>query len=167
MRNLADAGTSCGEEIAQASGLISLGLNEKILALEMVRVFQGGGKSLILTSIVFQAESFYLEGAIEARADFVGFVILVENGRFFSAFGGLRMKVFLLLADSTDKPESRPDSMRRFPKFTCIVDEVTEGDYNRLILLGGEWREGRCGCIKMNQWCDRATGAASGAAEPV
>jgi hypothetical protein len=74
--------------------LISLRLDETILSLEMVRVFECGGKSLILASIVFQGESFCLEGAIEARADFVGFAILVENGRFFSAFGGLRIKVF-------------------------------------------------------------------------
>ena len=89
MTNSADTGASCGEEIAQAPGLISLSFDEKILALEMVGVFQGGGKSLVLLSIVFQAQGFCLEGAIEARADFEGFAIEVQNGSFFSAFGGL------------------------------------------------------------------------------
>jgi hypothetical protein len=60
--------------------LISLRFDEKDLALEMVGVFQGGGESLILASIVFEAQGFRLQRAIEARADFVGFGILVENG---------------------------------------------------------------------------------------
>jgi hypothetical protein len=79
---------SCGEEIAQALCLISLGVDEKILALEMVGVFEGGGKSLILPSIIFQGQGFCLEGAIEAWADFVGFAVDVQNGSFFSAVGG-------------------------------------------------------------------------------
>jgi hypothetical protein len=87
--DLTDPGACCGEEIAQALCLISLGADEKILTLEMVGVFQGGGKSLILASIVFKAQGFCLEGAIEAWADFVGFAIEVQDGSFFSAFGGL------------------------------------------------------------------------------
>jgi len=97
MKNLTDTDASCGEEIAQALCLISLGVDEKILALEMVGVFEGGGKSLILASIVFKGEGFCLEGAIEAWADFVGFAVEVQNGSFFSAFGGLRARVFLTL----------------------------------------------------------------------
>jgi hypothetical protein len=89
---LADTDATCGEEIAQALRLISLGVDEKILALEMVGVFEGDGKSLILPSIVFQAQGFCLEGAKEAWADFVGFAIGVQDGSFFSAFGGLRLK---------------------------------------------------------------------------
>jgi hypothetical protein len=76
--------------------LITLGIDEKNLALEMARVFEGGGKSFVLPSIVFQAEGFILECAIEARADFEGFVMGVQDGSIFSAFGGLRIKVFLL-----------------------------------------------------------------------
>jgi hypothetical protein len=91
--------------------LISLSVDEKILALEMAQVFQGGGKSLILPSIVFKAQGFCLQGAIEAWADFVGFAIEVQNRSFFSAFGGLRGKVFSIFADSTDKQRIRPDSM--------------------------------------------------------
>ena len=131
---LTDTDATCGEEIAQAPGLISLGVDETILTLEMAVVFQGGGKSLILPSIVFQAEGFCFEGAIEARADFVGFANLVENGRIFSAFGGLRIEVFLLFADSTDRRGCRPDSMWRYPKFIYLPDEVTEDGYSRLIL---------------------------------
>jgi hypothetical protein len=103
MTNSGDTDASCGEKIAQALCLISLRVDEKILALEMVGVFQGGGKSLILPSIVFEAQGFCLQGAIEAWGDFVGFAIEVQNGRFFSAFGGLRGKVFLLFADGTDR----------------------------------------------------------------
>jgi hypothetical protein len=58
----------------------------------MVRVFQGGGEHLILASIVFEAQGLCLECAIEARADFVGFRILVEDGRFFSALGVCALK---------------------------------------------------------------------------
>jgi hypothetical protein len=61
-----DTDATDGEEIAQAPGLISLCLDEKILAPEMVGVFQGGGKNLILPSIVFEAQGFCVEGAIEA-----------------------------------------------------------------------------------------------------
>ena len=131
---LTDTDATGGEEIAQAPGLVSLGVDEKILTLEMAPVFQGGGKSLISTSIVFQAKGFCFEGAIEARADFVGFANLVENGRFFSALGGLRIKVFLLFADNTDKQRSRPDSTWRFPKFIYVADAITRSGYNRLIL---------------------------------
>jgi hypothetical protein len=46
--------------------LISLRFDKKNLALEMVGVFQGGGESLILASIVFEAEGFCLQCAIEA-----------------------------------------------------------------------------------------------------
>jgi hypothetical protein len=115
--------------------LISLRVDEKILALEMVRVFQGGGKSLILPSIVFKAHGFCLQGAIEAWADFVGFAVDVQNGSFFSV-GGRGVKFFLLFADSTDKQKIRPDSMWGFPKFIYIPYEVTAGGYNH--------------CIKMN-----------------
>ncbi len=66
MKTSADTDSSCGEEIAQALCLISLRVDEKILALEMVWVFEGGGKSLILPSIVFKAQGFCLQGAIEA-----------------------------------------------------------------------------------------------------
>ena len=97
MKTLTGTDASGGEEIAQALRLISLGVDEKILALEMVGVFEGGGKSLILASIVFQGQGFCLEGVIEAWADFVGFAIEVRDGSFFSAFGGLRGKVFLTL----------------------------------------------------------------------
>jgi hypothetical protein len=45
--------------------LISLGVDEQILALEVVGVFEGGSKSLILASIVFQAQDLCLQGAIE------------------------------------------------------------------------------------------------------
>jgi hypothetical protein len=132
---LTDTDASCGEEIAQALCLISLCLDETILALEMAGVFQGGGKGLILASIVFQAQGFCLEGAREAWADFEGFGILVGNGRFISAFGGgCGLKFFLLFADSTDKQKKRPDSTWGFPKFMYIVDEVTADGYNRLIL---------------------------------
>jgi hypothetical protein len=72
-------------------------VDEKILALEMVGVFQGGGKSLILLSIVFKAQGFCLEGAIEARTDLVGFAIEVRNGSFFSALGGCGVKFFCSL----------------------------------------------------------------------
>jgi hypothetical protein len=133
-KDLADA--SCGEEVAQALCLISLGVDEKILALEMVGVFEGGGKSLILPSIVFQGQGFCLEGAIEAWADFVGFAIEVQDGSFFSALGGCGVKFFLLFADSTDKQKIRPDSMWGFPKFMYIPYKVTAGGYNQ--------------CIKMN-----------------
>ena len=44
---LADTNATCGEEIAQSLCLISLGFDEKNLALKMVGVFQGGGESLI------------------------------------------------------------------------------------------------------------------------
>ncbi len=97
MKDLTDTDASCGEEIAQTLCLISLSVDEKILALEMIRVFEGGGKSLILPSIVFKAQGFCLQSAIEAWADFVGFAIEVQNGSFFSALGGLRAKVFLTL----------------------------------------------------------------------
>jgi hypothetical protein len=113
--------------------LISLNVDEKILALEMAQVFQGGGKSLIMPSIVFKAQGSCLQGAIEAWADFVGFAIEVQNRSFFSAFGGLRGKVFSIFADSTDKQRIRPDSMWGFPKFICIPHEVTADGYNRLI----------------------------------
>ncbi len=86
-RNLTDAGASCGEEIAQAPGLISLRLDETILSLEMVRVFECGGKSLILASIIFQDESFCLKGAIEAWADFVGFGIVDQSLVLFCFWG--------------------------------------------------------------------------------
>jgi hypothetical protein len=72
-------------------------VDEKILALEMVWVFQGGGKSLILPSIVFKAQGFCLQGAIEAWADLIGFAIEVRNGRFFSALGGCGVKLFCSL----------------------------------------------------------------------
>ena len=65
--HLADTEASCGEEIAQAPGLISLSFDEKNLSLEMVGVFQGGGEGFILLSIVFEAQGFCLQGAIEAR----------------------------------------------------------------------------------------------------
>jgi hypothetical protein len=94
---LADTEASCGEEIAQALGLISLRVDEKILALEMVGVFQGGSKSLILPGTVFKALGFCLQGAIEAWADLVGFAIEVGNGSFFSALGGCGVKFFCSL----------------------------------------------------------------------
>jgi hypothetical protein len=94
---LTDTDASCGEEIAQAPGLISLSFDEKILAVEMVRVFQGGGKSLILLSTVFQAQGFRLQGAIEAWADMVGFAIEVQDSSFFSALGGCGVKFFCSL----------------------------------------------------------------------
>ena len=50
--------------------------------------------------------------------------------------GGLRGKVFLLFADSTDKQKIRPDSMWDFRKFIYTQCEVTAGDYSR--------------CLKMN-----------------
>jgi hypothetical protein len=97
MTNLTDTDASGCEEIAQALGLISLRVDEKILALEMVGVFQGGGKGLILLSIVFKGQGFCLEGAIEAWADLVGFAIEVRDGRFFSALGGCGVKFFCSL----------------------------------------------------------------------
>ena len=96
MKNLTDTGASCGEEIAQALCLISLSVDEKILALEMVRVLQGGGKSLILPSIVFEAHGFCLQGAIEAWADFVGFGIWFRMVVSFLLLGGCVL-VFLTL----------------------------------------------------------------------
>jgi hypothetical protein len=94
---LTDTGARCGEEIAQAFCLITLGFDETNLALEMVGVFQSGGEGLIVASTVFEGQGFCMEGAIEARADFVGFAVEVQDGGFFSAFGGLRVKVFYSL----------------------------------------------------------------------
>jgi hypothetical protein len=134
MTNSSDTDASSGEEIAQALCLISLSVDEKILALEMAGVFQGGGKCLILASIVFQAQGFRLQGAIEARGDIEGFAFEVEDGSFFSALGGCGVKFFLLFADSTDKQKIRPDSMWGSPKFICVPYEVTASGYNGLIL---------------------------------
>jgi hypothetical protein len=117
-------------------------------------VFQGGGKSLILPSIVFQAHGFCLQGAIEAWADFVGFVIGVQDGSFFSALGGCG-KVFLLFADSTDRQKIRPDSIWGFRKFIDLPYEVTASGYNH--------------CVKMNHSSVGPTRSsrASGVAEAV
>jgi hypothetical protein len=54
----------------------------------MPRIVQSGGKHLVILSIVFKAQCFCLEGLIEARADMVGFVVVVQGGGFFSAFRG-------------------------------------------------------------------------------
>jgi hypothetical protein len=134
MTNSSDTDASSGEEIAQALCLISLSVDEKILALEMAGVFQGGGKSLILASIVFQAQGFCLQGAIEARGDIEGFAFEVEDGSFFSALGGCGVKFFYSLPIV---PISR-----RFDQIPCGGSrssfaspyEVTASGYNGLIL---------------------------------
>ena len=59
-----------------------------MVAFEMPRIVQGGGKRFVILSIVFETQCFFLEGLIEARADMVGFVVEVQGGRFFSAFRG-------------------------------------------------------------------------------
>jgi hypothetical protein len=101
---------SGGEEIAQTFSLISLCVDEKNLALEMAGVCQCSGKGLILPGVVFEAEGFSLECAIEAWADLVGFVIGIQDGSVFSALGGCG-KVSYSFADNTDKRRTRPDSM--------------------------------------------------------
>jgi hypothetical protein len=83
-----DTNLRCGEKIAQAPGLITLCLDKTIVSLEMPRIVQSGGKHLVILSIVFKAQCFCLEGLIEARADMVGFVVVVQGGGFFSAFRG-------------------------------------------------------------------------------
>jgi hypothetical protein len=58
----------------------------------MARIIEGSGESLVLASVIFEAEGFCFECVIEARADFVGFAILVENGSIVSALGGCVLK---------------------------------------------------------------------------
>ena len=74
-----DTNFRCGEKIAQAPGLVTLCLNETIVSCEMSRIVQGGGKRFVFESIVFETHCFCLEGLIEARADVVGLVDLVQR----------------------------------------------------------------------------------------
>ncbi len=78
----------CGEEIAQAPGLFPLCQNETIVSFEMAGIVESGGEHFVLLSIGFKAQCFCLECMIEAGADVVGFVVLDQGGRFFSAFRG-------------------------------------------------------------------------------
>ena len=86
--NSSEPDIRCSEKIAQAPGLVSLGLNETILAFEVSRIIQSGGKQFVFLSIAFETRCFCAEGLIEARADVVRFVVEVQGGRFFSAFRG-------------------------------------------------------------------------------
>jgi hypothetical protein len=52
------------------------------------RIVQGGGEQFVFLSVVFEAQCFGVEGEIEARADVVGFVVVVQGNYFFSAFRG-------------------------------------------------------------------------------
>ena len=58
------------------------------MSFEMARVVESGGEHFVLLSVGFETECFCLECMIEARADVVGFVVLDQGGRFFSAFRG-------------------------------------------------------------------------------
>jgi hypothetical protein len=87
-RDSSETDIRCGEKIAQAPGLVFLCLNESILAFEVARIIQSGGKQFVLLSIDFETRCFGLEGLIEARTDVVGFVVEVQGGRFFSALRG-------------------------------------------------------------------------------
>jgi hypothetical protein len=86
--DLSDADFRCGEEIAQAPGLVSLCPNETMVSFEMPRIVQSGGKRFVFLCIAFETHCFCLEGQIEAATDMVGFVVEVQGGRFFSAFRG-------------------------------------------------------------------------------
>jgi hypothetical protein len=86
--NSSDTDFRCGEKIEQAPGLVSLCLNETILALEVARIIQSKGKQFVFLRIAFETRCFCVEGLIKARADMVGFVVEVQVGRFFSAFRG-------------------------------------------------------------------------------
>jgi hypothetical protein len=77
--NSPDADLRRGEEIAQAPGLVSLRLDEALVAFKMARIVERGGECFVLLSIVFKTQCFRLEGSIEARADVVGLVDLVQR----------------------------------------------------------------------------------------
>jgi hypothetical protein len=85
--NGSDTDFRCVQEIAQARGLVSLRLDEPILAFAMAWIVESGGECFVLLSIVFEADSFSVEGLIEARTDVVGFAIEVQDGSFVSALG--------------------------------------------------------------------------------
>jgi hypothetical protein len=86
--NSSDTDIARGEKIAQAPGLVSLCLNETILAFEVARIIQSGSKQFVFLRIAFETRCFCVEGLIEARADVVGIVVEVQGSRFFSAFRG-------------------------------------------------------------------------------
>ena len=102
--NSPDSDLGCCEEIAQAPGLVSLCLDETILAFEVAGIVESGGEGFVLLSIVFETHGFCLEDLIEARANVVGFEVLVQRWQgSFLHFGGLRTKLLSIFADNTDR----------------------------------------------------------------
>jgi hypothetical protein len=77
--NGSDTDFRCGQEIAQAPGLLSLRLDEPVLAFAMAWIVESGGERFVLLSIVFETDGFSLEGLIEARTDVVGFEVVVQR----------------------------------------------------------------------------------------
>ena len=59
MADLSDADSGIGEEIADAPGVLALCLDEKMVALNVARVFERGGEKLILLGLGFEMQSFF------------------------------------------------------------------------------------------------------------
>jgi hypothetical protein len=74
----ADAGA--GEETTEARSVFALGMNEKFLALDVARVFQGGGNQLILVSVGFETQDFGAQSVVESDTNFVRFAVDLGMG---------------------------------------------------------------------------------------
>jgi len=75
MADLSDADSRIGQEIADAPGVLALCLNETIVAPAMTGVFERSGEKLVLPGLSFETQPFFLQGAIETDAYFVGFAL--------------------------------------------------------------------------------------------
>jgi hypothetical protein len=51
-----------------------------VVSFEVAWIAECGGKDFVFLSIVFETYGFCLEGTVEARADVVGFVVVVQGG---------------------------------------------------------------------------------------
>jgi hypothetical protein len=134
-----DTNLRCGEKIAQAPGLVFLCLNETILAFEVARIIQSGGKQFVFLGIAFETRCFCVEGLIEARADVVGFVVEVQGGKVLFCISGVcGSKLLWVFGDTTDSYNFQPDSTWSFRKFVCVGKGVTPGGYNGFFLDAAE-----------------------------
>jgi hypothetical protein len=86
--NSSDTDFGSGKKIAQAPGLVSLCLNETVLSFKVPWMIEGGGEYFVFLRVVFEGICFSVEGQIEARADVVGFEVVVQGSYIFSAFRG-------------------------------------------------------------------------------
>jgi hypothetical protein len=79
MADLPDADSGIGEEVADARRVLSLCLNETMVAPAMTGMSERGGEKLVLPGLGFEAQPLFPQCAIETDANFVGFALKLRS----------------------------------------------------------------------------------------